>query len=87
MQTLLFAAFKQVLATQPQANMLLVGRVESLALGGEDAKTYWDKVHQLGAELNLSYTVHFTEYISEALPTYPDMPLKSVLAYNSVILT
>lgn len=80
--------FNKVLATQPQAQLLLVSRVESLALGGEDAKQYWDKVHQLVTELNLSHTVHFTGYLSdEALPTYPDMPLKGVLAYKSVILT
>jgi len=60
----LLAAFKQVLATQPQARLLLVGGVESLALGGEDAKRYWDKLHALVAELDLSQLVHLTGYVS-----------------------
>lgn len=56
----LLPAFKQVLATQPQARLLLIGGVESLALGGEDAKQYWDKLHTLVAQLNLSQVVHST---------------------------
>lgn len=60
----LLPAFKQVLATQPQARLLLIGGVESLALGGEDAKKYWDKLHTLVAQLNLSQVVHLTGYVS-----------------------
>lgn len=60
----LFPAFKQVLATQPQARLLLVGGVESLALRVEDATRYWDKLHTLVTELNLSQRVHFTGYLS-----------------------
>ena len=60
----LLPAFKQVLVAQPQARLLLVGGVESLALRGEDAKRYWDKLHALIAQLNLSELVHLTGYVS-----------------------
>lgn len=60
----LLPAFKQVVATQPQARLLLVGGVESLALRGEDAKRYWDKIHSLVQELSLTQLVHLTGYVS-----------------------
>jgi glycosyltransferase involved in cell wall biosynthesis len=60
----LLPAFKQVLATQPQARLLLIGGVESLALQGEDAKRYWIQLHALVAELGLSQVVHLTGYVS-----------------------
>lgn len=60
----LLPAFKQVVATQPQARLLLVGGVESLALHGEDAKQYWNKLHTLVTELNLNQLVHLTGYVS-----------------------
>ena len=66
----LLPAFKQVLATQPQARLLLVGGVESLALRGEDAKQYWDKLHKLVTELNLSQLVHITGYVSAETGSY-----------------
>lgn len=60
----LLPAFRRVLAVQPQARLLLIGGVESLALHGQDAKKYWEKLHTLVAELNLSQLVHLTGYVS-----------------------
>jgi len=60
----LLPAFKQVQQAQPQARLLLVGGVESLALGNEDAKRYWEQLHTLVAELSLSQLVHLTGYVS-----------------------
>lgn len=60
----LLPAFKQVLATQPQARLLLIGGVESLALRGEDAKRYWIGLHALVAELGLMQVVHLTGYVT-----------------------
>ena len=60
----LLPAFRQVLATQPRSRLLLLGGVESLALRGEDAERYWDKLHALVAQLNLISTVHLTGYVS-----------------------
>lgn len=60
----LLSAFKQVLATYPQAHLLLIGGVNSLALGSEDAKRYWVQLHELVAELGLLPLVHLTGYVS-----------------------
>ena len=60
----LLPAFKQVLATQPQARLLLVGGVESLALRGEDAKQYWHQLLALVGELGLSQLVCLTGYVN-----------------------
>ena len=60
----LLPAFKQVLVSQPQARLLLIGGVESLALRGEDAKRYWDKLHILVQELGLLQLIHLTGYVS-----------------------
>jgi polysaccharide biosynthesis protein PslF len=59
----LLPAFQKVLATHPQARLLLLGGVESLALQGEAAKRYWDKLHTLVTELNLNQMVHLTGYL------------------------
>lgn len=59
----LFNAFQKVLNSHPSARLLLVGGVESLALQSEEAKLYWDKLHTLANELNLSNKVHFTGYL------------------------
>lgn len=60
----LIAAFKQVLATKPQARLLLIDSVESLALVGEQATHYWQKLHTVVADLELSTAVHFTGYVA-----------------------
>ncbi|ARV59751.1 group 1 glycosyl transferase [Nostocales cyanobacterium HT-58-2] len=59
----LLPAFKKVQTTHPQVRLLLIGGVESLALRGEEAKRYWNKLHTLVAELNLSEIVHLTGYL------------------------
>ncbi|MFQ4144938.1 glycosyltransferase [Chlorogloeopsis sp. ULAP02] len=59
----LLSAFQKVLTIHPQARLLLVGGVETLALLGEEAKRYWDKLHALARELNVSNKVHFTGYL------------------------
>ncbi|MEH2066686.1 MAG: glycosyltransferase [Nostoc sp.] len=59
----LLPAFQKLLLTHPQARLLLVGGVESLALPGEEAKRYWDKLHTLAKELNIDNKVHFTGYV------------------------
>lgn len=59
----LLPAFKKVLMTHPQARLLLVGGVESLALRGKEATRYWDKLHALVAELNLNNMVYLTGYL------------------------
>lgn len=59
----LLNAFQKVLTTSPQARLLLVGGVESLALRAQGAKRYWDKLHALARELNLGNKVYFTGYL------------------------
>lgn len=60
----LLPAFKQVLAIHPHARLLLIGGVESLALVGEQATTYWQQLHTQVAALELGTTVHFTGYVA-----------------------
>lgn len=60
----LLSAFKQVVSVQSQARLLLVGGVESLALRGEHATNYWNKLHALVTELGLEQIVHLTGYLS-----------------------
>ena len=60
----LLAAFKQVRMTHPQARLLLLGGVESLALAGEQAEHYWQTLHALTDALALGNTVHFTGYVA-----------------------
>lgn len=59
----LLPAFKQVLSAQPQARLLLVGGVETLALPGEPATQYWNQLQATIAKLDLSTTVHMTGYL------------------------
>jgi len=60
----LLTAFKQVIVAKPHARLLLMGGVESLALAGEQAKTYWESLHALVTTSGLDHHVHFTGYIS-----------------------
>ena len=60
----LLAAFKQVHTTHPQARLLLIGGVESLALMGVQAEHYWQTLHALTSELALETTVAFTGYVA-----------------------
>lgn len=66
----LLPAFKQVVAKHPQAKLLLIGGVESLALPDEQATHYWQKLHARVAELELEQAVHFTGYISETTASH-----------------
>ncbi len=79
----LLSAFQKVLTIHPQARLLLVGGVESLALRGEEAKRYWDQLHSLVRKLNLSNKVHFTGYLdAEAASKYIAGADIGVLPFN-----
>ena len=60
----LLKAYRGVLEGRPQARLLLVGGVESLALGDE-ADWYWNKLRALVGELGLDGSVGMTGYVSE----------------------
>ncbi|MBW4442630.1 MAG: glycosyltransferase [Plectolyngbya sp. WJT66-NPBG17] len=59
----LLSAFQNVVQQQPQARLILIGGVESLALRGEDAKQYWNKLETIIANLQLNGKVHMTGYV------------------------
>jgi glycosyltransferase involved in cell wall biosynthesis len=59
----LLPAFKQVVAVQPNARLLLIGGVESLALPDEQASRYWDQLETMIARLNLNGIVQLTGYL------------------------
>lgn len=63
LETLLIA-FRSVVDRQPQARLVLIGGVESLALRGEDAKRYWNKLESIITNLQLNDKVHMTGYVS-----------------------
>src|SRR5918995_3142001 len=60
----LLKAYRGVLEKRPHARLLLVGGVESLALGDE-AGWYWNKLRALVGELGLDGSVGMTGYVSE----------------------
>lgn len=60
---ILLSAFQIVLARCPQARLLLIGGVESLALPREQAACYWQQLQNKIDELNLNAYVHMTGYI------------------------
>jgi glycosyltransferase involved in cell wall biosynthesis len=60
----LLKAYKEVLEDHPLARLLLVGGVESLALG-EEAAWYWNELHALVAHLGLDEMVAMTGYVPE----------------------
>ncbi|MBD1845385.1 glycosyltransferase [Cyanobacteria bacterium FACHB-63] len=59
----LLKAFQTVVYQQPQARLILIGGVESLALRGADAKQYWNKLENMISELQLNDKVHMTGYV------------------------
>ncbi len=59
----LLEAFAEVLKDRPQARLLLIGGVESLALHEEEAAWYWNKLRALVMELGLDGVVEMTGYI------------------------
>lgn len=60
----LLSAFRLVVTQYPQARLLLLGGVESLALHKEQAKSYWDQLQALVKELQLSDRISITGYVS-----------------------
>lgn len=63
----LLPAFHQVLSHYPQARLLLIGGVESLALPGTQAAHYWQQLETAIADLHLQATVHMTGYVADAI--------------------
>jgi glycosyltransferase involved in cell wall biosynthesis len=63
----LLSAFQRVSETHPQARLLLIGGVESLALRGTEAKQYWEKLENTISQLHLEAKVHLTGYINPEL--------------------
>ncbi len=61
----LLSAFQQVIPQMPQAKLLLIGGVESLALKGTEATRYWEKLESLIDSLQLQQSVHMTGYLDE----------------------
>ncbi len=79
----LLMAFKQVLSVHPHARLLLVGGVESLALPAEQATKYWNKLHELVADLNLDKIVHISGYLpADTAWRYIAGPDFGVLRFN-----
>ncbi|MBE9180451.1 glycosyltransferase [Oculatella sp. LEGE 06141] len=66
----LLPAFQQVVQQAPQARLLLIGGVESLALRGEDAQRYWQQLHQQVADLGLTHSVKLTGYVDAATASH-----------------
>lgn len=58
----LLPAFQQVVASQPEARLLLMGGVETLALPGEQATRYWQQLQAQIAHLGLTDQVKMTGY-------------------------
>jgi glycosyltransferase involved in cell wall biosynthesis len=80
----LLPAFKQIVAAQPRARLLLAGGVESLALPSQQATHYWNKLGAIAAELGLSELVHLTGYIpAETASRYLTGSDIGVLPFNS----
>lgn len=80
----LLAAFKQVVAAQPRARLLLAGGVESLALPRQQATNYWSKLGAVIADLGLSGLVHRTGYLpAETASHYLTGSDVGVLPFNS----
>lgn len=79
----LLTAFQQLVQQQPQARLILIGGVESLALRGEEAKQYWNKLESRIAELQLTDKVHMTGYVpSEMASIYLSGADIGVLPFN-----
>jgi polysaccharide biosynthesis protein PslF len=80
----LLTAFQQVNAINPKTRLLLIGGVESLALAKAQATDYWQRLHQLVAELRLDSAVHFTGYVEAATASrYLSGADIGVLPFNS----
>ncbi|MGG6269416.1 glycosyltransferase [Leptolyngbya sp. AN03gr2] len=79
----LLTAFQTVVQQHPQARLILIGGVESLALRGEDAKRYWTKLEGIISDLHLNHTVHMTGYVpNEVASVYLSGADIGVLPFN-----
>lgn len=63
----LLTAFKPVLEAHPQARLLLIGGVTSLALPEAEAQRYWNRLEAQIATLNLADRVRMTGYVEAAI--------------------
>jgi len=59
----LFSAFQKVAAAHPEARLLIVGGVESLALPHNQASQYWQKLEQQINTLGLAEQIKMTGYL------------------------
>jgi glycosyltransferase involved in cell wall biosynthesis len=66
----LLSAFQQVQTIHLKARLLLIGGVESLALRGTEAASYWQKLEQRIAQLNLGHAVVMTGYLDDAIASH-----------------
>ncbi|GAB4372173.1 MAG: hypothetical protein Kow00121_14250 [Elainellaceae cyanobacterium] len=66
----LLKAFRQVISEHLQARLLLIGGVETLALPGAEAKSYWEQLQQEITALELNDFVHRTGYVSAEEASY-----------------
>jgi glycosyltransferase involved in cell wall biosynthesis len=66
----LLTAFQHLSRTVPQARLLLIGGVESLALPAGSATHYWNQLHQQILHLHLNKVVKMTGYVSEAIASH-----------------
>lgn len=79
----LLPAFKQALNHRPQARLLLIGGVESLALPKQQGAEYWQKLHQFIHQLGLADRVHLTGYLEDdAVSQYLRVADLGVLPFN-----
>ncbi|MBD2079957.1 glycosyltransferase [Leptolyngbya sp. FACHB-17] len=79
----LLKAFQIVVQQQPQARLILIGGVESLALRGAEAKQYWNKLESTLSELQLNGRVHMTGYVpGEVASVYLSGADIGVLPFN-----
>jgi len=62
----LLAAFRRVLATEPNARLLIIGGAQSLALHGDEAERYRRRLSSLVEQLGLQEAVRLTGYQPEA---------------------
>lgn len=60
---LLLSAFGRVQEIQPKARLILIGGVESLALRGQEAQQYWNKLKNMICEYNLQHKTYMTGYV------------------------
>ncbi|MGF1536935.1 MAG: glycosyltransferase [Elainellaceae cyanobacterium] len=78
----LLSAFQQVQQRCPQARLLILGGVRSLALGDE-ADWYWERLHGLARDAGLADHVAFTGYLeAEAVSAHLLAADMGVLPFN-----